>query len=62
MPESTPASASASADNRIKSLTPKWLSRGLAIRVFIYLVGAHMFAAFLYLLFWLGAHAAHASH
>ncbi|MDF3294047.1 MULTISPECIES: DUF6126 family protein [Streptomyces] len=55
MPETAPASA----DNRIKSLTPKWLSRGLAIRVFIYLIGAHMFAAFLYLLFWLGAHASH---
>ncbi|GAA1929302.1 DUF6126 family protein [Streptantibioticus ferralitis] len=57
MPESNPAPISA--NNKIKSLTPKWLSRGLAIRVFIYLVGAHLFAAFLYLLFWLGANASH---
>ncbi|MCQ4043948.1 DUF6126 family protein [Streptantibioticus rubrisoli] len=57
MPETAPAPASS--DNRIKSLTPKWLSRGLTIRVFIYLVGAHLFAAFLYLLFWLGTRASH---
>ena len=55
MPETVPASS----DNKIKSLTPQWLSRGLAIRVFIYLVGAHLFAAFLYLLFWLGARGSH---
>jgi len=43
----------------VVSLTAKWLGRGLAIRVFVYLVGAHMFAAFLFLLFEVGARHAH---
>ncbi len=55
MPEPAPAPA----DNKIKSLTPEWLDRGVTIRVFIYAVGAHLFAAFLYLLFWLGTHSSH---
>ncbi len=36
-----------------------WLSRGLWVRVLIYLVGGHVFAAFLFLLFELGARHSH---
>ncbi|MCQ4079332.1 DUF6126 family protein [Streptomyces sp. RB6PN25] len=43
----------------IKALTSKWMSRGLAIRLFLYMVGAHVFAAFLFLLFEVGAHHSH---
>lgn len=49
---------SESNDHVIVSLTPKWMSRGLTLRVLAYLLGAHLFAAFLYLLFAVGAHRA----
>ncbi len=43
-------------DNRtITSLRPEWMSRGLVIRVLAYMVGAHLFAGFLFLLFEVGA-------
>ncbi|MEU6172422.1 DUF6126 family protein [Streptantibioticus parmotrematis] len=40
----------------IPSLNRKWLNRGLVVRLAIYLVGSHLFAAFLFLLFELGSH------
>jgi hypothetical protein len=41
---------------RVKSLSAKWLSRNLTIRVLAYTAGAHVFAGFIYLLFAIGAH------
>ncbi|NBM15734.1 DUF6126 family protein [Streptomyces sp. GC420] len=35
----------------------KWLERGLALRVFVYVFATHLFAGFVYLLFYLGEHA-----
>lgn len=46
-------------EHTIPSLTEKWLSRGLVIRVLAYMVGAHVFAGFLFLLFAAGAHHSH---
>ncbi|WP_199239533.1 DUF6126 family protein [Streptomyces sp. ICBB 8177] len=40
----------------IPSRNRKWLNRGLVVRLAIYLVGSHLFAAFLFLLFELGGH------
>ncbi len=37
----------------------RWLSRGLWVRVLIYLAGSHLFAAFLYLLFAIGSRHSH---
>ncbi len=46
-------------DQPIISLTQKWLSRGLTIRVVAYMAGAHVFAAFLFLLFEVGSRHSH---
>lgn len=43
----------------IVALTPKWQSRGVTIRVAAYMAGAHLFAAFLFLLFEVGSRNAH---
>jgi hypothetical protein len=43
----------------LRALNPKWQSRGLVIRVVAYMAGAHLFAAFLFLLFAIGAHHGH---
>lgn len=45
------------ADHTITSLTEKWQRRGLAVRVGLYMFGAHLFAGFLFLLFAVGSHA-----
>jgi hypothetical protein len=57
MPEnSVPADESG---EPVKALRAGWLNRGLTIRVFIYLAGSHLFAAFLFLLFLVGARHSH---
>lgn len=48
-----------SEEHPITSLTPKWLNRGVAIRVVAYMAGAHLFAAFLFLLFAVGTRNGH---
>ncbi|MFI8497167.1 DUF6126 family protein [Streptomyces sp. NPDC085524] len=35
----------------------RWLERGVALRAFFYIFGTHVFAGFVYLLFFLGEHA-----
>lgn len=35
----------------------RWLERGVALRAFFYVFGTHVFAGFVYLLFFLGEHA-----
>ncbi|MEF2524762.1 MULTISPECIES: DUF6126 family protein [Streptomyces] len=35
----------------------KWLQKGVALRAFFYIVGTHLFAGFVWLLFYLGQHA-----
>jgi hypothetical protein len=42
-----------------RALNPQWQGRGLAIRVVAYMAGAHVFAAFLFLLFAIGSHHGH---
>ncbi|MEV0280122.1 DUF6126 family protein [Streptomyces sp. NPDC050610] len=37
--------------------TEEYKERGVALRVFVYVVAGHFFAAFIWLLFYLGAHA-----
>jgi len=34
----------------------KYKERGVMLRVFVYVIAGHVFAAFLYLLFYIGAH------
>ncbi|MGI5254162.1 DUF6126 family protein [Actinacidiphila glaucinigra] len=34
-----------------------WLERGVALRAFFYVFGTHLFAGFVWLLFYLGGHA-----
>ncbi|NJP48305.1 DUF6126 family protein [Actinacidiphila epipremni] len=36
--------------------TEKYKARGVALRVFVYVIAGHFFAGFLWLLFYLGAH------
>ncbi|MCX5402440.1 DUF6126 family protein [Streptomyces sp. NBC_00335] len=35
----------------------RWLAKGVALRAFFYIFGTHLFAGFVYLLFYLGQHA-----
>ncbi|WP_219668765.1 DUF6126 family protein [Streptomyces bambusae] len=35
----------------------KWKENGVALRAFFYIFGTHVFAGFVYLLFYLGEHA-----
>ncbi|WP_260609729.1 DUF6126 family protein [Streptomyces sp. WAC06614] len=35
----------------------QWKAKGVALRAFCYIVGTHIFAGFVYLLFQLGQHA-----
>ncbi|MGW2671430.1 DUF6126 family protein [Streptomyces sp. NPDC001272] len=35
----------------------KWLEKGVALRAFFYIFGTHVFAGFVWLLFYLGQHA-----
>ncbi|MGW6982010.1 DUF6126 family protein [Streptomyces sp. NPDC054932] len=36
----------------------KWKEKGVAMRAFFYIFGTHVFAGFIWLLFYLGQHAA----
>ncbi len=56
-PEATPAQEPT--PQAIRSLNHRWINRNLAIRLFLYLLGSHLFAAFLFLLFALGARHSH---
>ncbi|WP_371619535.1 DUF6126 family protein [Streptomyces sp. NBC_00454] len=35
----------------------RWLAKGVALRAFFYICGTHLFAGFVWLLFYLGQHA-----
>ncbi|MFJ7591312.1 DUF6126 family protein [Streptomyces sp. NPDC097617] len=35
----------------------RWKEKGVALRAFFYIFGTHVFAGFVYLLFYLGQHA-----
>ncbi|WP_407840687.1 DUF6126 family protein [Streptomyces sp. DSM 116496] len=35
----------------------RWLAKGVALRAFFYIAGTHLFAGFVWLLFYLGQHA-----
>ncbi|MFC8274002.1 DUF6126 family protein [Streptomyces sp. NPDC057271] len=35
----------------------KWLEKGVALRAFFYIFGTHLFAGFVWLLFYVGQHA-----
>lgn len=35
----------------------KWMERGVALRVFVYVFATHLFAGFIWLLFYVGEHA-----
>ncbi|MEU6347677.1 DUF6126 family protein [Streptomyces sp. NPDC046977] len=35
----------------------RWLERGVALRAFFYIFGTHLFAGFVWLLFYIGGHA-----
>ncbi|KOG56620.1 hypothetical protein ADK38_43250 [Streptomyces varsoviensis] len=54
-PAPSPAAAEAPASNGAG--TEEYKERGVALRVFVYVVAGHFFAAFIWLLFYLGAHA-----
>lgn len=49
--ENTPEDATAAADHE------KWKEKGVALRAFFYIFGTHVFAGFVWLLFYLGQHA-----
>lgn len=48
-----PASAAADAGGG----TDAWKAKGVALRAFFYIFGTHIFAGFVWLLFYLGQHA-----
>ncbi|MCJ1676362.1 DUF6126 family protein [Streptomyces sp. APSN-46.1] len=50
MTDETPVESAAAKHER-------WMERGLALRVFFYIAGTHLFAGFVWLLFYLGQHA-----
>ncbi|MCX5316877.1 MULTISPECIES: DUF6126 family protein [unclassified Streptomyces] len=35
----------------------RWKERGVALRAFVYIFGTHLFAGFIWLLFYVGEHA-----
>lgn len=39
------------------SESERWKERGVALRVFVYVFATHLFAGFVYLLFYVGEHA-----
>jgi hypothetical protein len=51
LPEKTEDPASAAARHE------KWKEKGVALRAFFYIFGTHVFAGFVWLLFYLGEHA-----
>ncbi|MFF9981206.1 MULTISPECIES: DUF6126 family protein [Streptomyces] len=48
-------------DNTPEKCTPanqeRWKEKGVALRAFFYIFGTHVFAGFIWLLFYLGQHA-----
>ncbi|MER0244989.1 DUF6126 family protein [Streptomyces sp. HSW2009] len=55
-PDATTARAKEAAAAKTKE-SESWLERGVAIRVGFYVFGTHLFAGFIWLLFYLGQHA-----
>lgn len=51
--EDMKASAPADTERDIES----WKERGVALRTFVYIFGTHLFAGFIWLLFYVGEHA-----
>ncbi|WP_182508482.1 DUF6126 family protein [Streptomyces sp. WM6372] len=51
MPDQTEDPAAAAAQRE------KWKEKGVALRAFFYIFGTHVFAGFVWLLFYLGEHA-----
>ncbi|MFF3753540.1 DUF6126 family protein [Streptomyces sp. NPDC002018] len=43
--------------DREGSDSESWKERGVALRVFFYIFGTHLFAGFIWLLFYVGEHA-----
>lgn len=52
VPDETQAAATAEAAKH-----EKWKEKGVALRAFFYIFGTHVFAGFVWLLFYLGQHA-----
>ncbi|MET9882125.1 DUF6126 family protein [Streptomyces sp. NPDC006430] len=52
MSDHTPEESAAAAANH-----ETWKERGVALRAFFYIFGTHLFAGFVWLLFYLGQHA-----
>lgn len=56
-PMSESADAPVPVNPKAASGTDRWKERGVRIRVLLYVVGAHLLAALLWLFFVIGAHA-----
>ncbi|MEU9378001.1 DUF6126 family protein [Streptomyces sp. NPDC048255] len=56
MPQDPAADAAASAAEAAAK-HEKWKENGVALRAFFYIFGTHVFAGFVWLLFYLGQHA-----
>lgn len=59
VPDQLSPTGQSSEEEPIKALRPRWQTRAVVIRVGAYMVGAHLFAAFLFLLFEVGARHSH---
>ncbi|MFD8141470.1 DUF6126 family protein [Streptomyces sp. NPDC059708] len=44
-------------ENKSAADQEKWKEKGVAMRAFFYIFGTHVFAGFIWLLFYLGQHA-----
>jgi hypothetical protein len=44
-------------EERARAGGEKWKEKGVVLRAFFYIFGTHLFAGFVYLLFYLGQHA-----
>ncbi|WP_405784896.1 MULTISPECIES: DUF6126 family protein [unclassified Streptomyces] len=54
--EDEPVETPAPAETYIGGGTERWKGRGVALRVFVYVVVGHLLAGFLWLLFYIGSH------
>ncbi|WSY83155.1 DUF6126 family protein [Streptomyces sp. NBC_00876] len=45
------------ADRESGSGSERWKERGVALRVFVYVFATHLFAGFIWILFYVGGHA-----
>ncbi|MFE6776203.1 DUF6126 family protein [Streptomyces sp. NPDC057702] len=54
---SGPAKGGPTSDRDATADKESWLERGVALRVGFYVFGTHLFAGFIWLLFYLGQHA-----